>query len=235
MRLSRFLAFLAVVILIINVAYFYPRFTGKGVYEPETVNMVEVIDGDTFKTEESDVRLLCINTPEKNKPYYQEAKDFLLQFQGGEVQILRDKEDLDKYNRKLRFVFLGKRFINKELVEKGLATVYMCEGTPYDSDIKESEDNAREKQVGLWKKSTSNCSNCIELVELNATAEYFILKNKCSYSCEFEAKDEANHFFQITLEAKEQKKIESKEKVWNDDGDRLFLRDEQGLILYYKY
>jgi micrococcal nuclease len=235
MKLARFLAFLAVIIIVINAAYFYPKFTGKGIYEPETVNLVEVIDGDTFKIEESDVRLLCINAPEKNKPYYQEAKNFLLQFEGKEVQILRDKENLDKYSRKLRFVFLGKRFINKEIVEKGLATVYMCEGTPYDSDIKEAEDNARNKEEGLWKKSESKCGSCIELVELNATAEYFILKNNCNYECEFEAKDEANHFFQITLSANEKKTIESKEKVWNDDGDRLFLRDEQGLILYYRY
>lgn len=235
MKIARFLAFLAIIILIINLAYFYPRVTGKGFYEAEEVKITEVLDGDTFKTEQGSVRLLCINTPEKNKPYYEEAKAFLSELEGKEVQILRDREDEDRYSRKLRFVFDKERFVNRELIKNGLAHLYLCQGTRYYSDLLEAEEKARQEEKGIWKKSDGKCRDCFELVELNAEKEYFTLRNTCSYECEGEVKDEANHFFEIRLEAGEEKTTESRGKVWNDAGDRLFLRDEQGLLLYYYY
>jgi len=235
MKIKRILAFIAVVIIVINLAYFYPRLTGKGAYEAETVSMTRVIDGDTFETETSDVRLLCINTPEKNKPFYNEAKVKLSEFEGEEVQILRDKDDEDQYNRKLRFVFYGNRFINKEILEEGLATLYMCEGLRYEADMKKAEQTAGEKGKGIWKKSTSRCAYCLELVKLEPVLEYFILKNKCDFKCEAEAKDEGNHFFDISIEGGKEKVFNSNGKVWNDDGDRLFVRDNDGLLVYYEY
>ena len=40
------------------------------------------------------------------------------------------------------------------------------------------------------------------------------LKNNCNFSCEdLEAKDEANHFFEISLNSGEQKIISSKGKI----------------------
>jgi micrococcal nuclease len=235
MKPARFFAFLAIIILITNLAYFYPGITGKGIYEAEMMYVKEVLDGDTFKTESESVRLLCINAPEKNKPYYEEARSFISEFQGKEVQALRDREESDRYERKLRFVFLGDRFINKELVENGLAHLYLCEGTRYYSDLLDAEKKAREKEEGMWKKSASKCADCIELLELNAEEEYFTLRNNCNYKCEGEGKDEANHFFEIILEAGEEKIIESKGRIWNNDGDRLFIRDSEGLLFYYEY
>jgi len=221
-------------ILIVNLAYFYPRITGEGFYEPETIVVEEVLDGDTFKTENVSVRLLCLNTPEKNKPFYEQAKALLGKYEGEEVQVLRDKENEDRYNRKLRFVFSGKVFVNKELVERGLSHLYLCEGTYYYSDLKKAEEKARENELGIWKKSTSKCAGCLELLDLDPEAEFFTIKNNCKYECEGEVKDEANHFFEIKLKGGEEKTIES-DRIWNDDGDRLFLRDEQGLLLYYSY
>jgi len=235
MKIKRILAFIAVIIIIVNLAYYYPTLTGKGAYSPETVNMVRAIDGDTFEIESGDIRLLCINTPEKNKPFYSEAKTKLAEFEGKEVQILRDKDDEDQYNRKLRFVFYGNRFIDKELLEEGLASLYMCEGLRYEADLKKAEEQARAQGKGIWKKSTSKCADCLELVKLEPVLEYFILKNKCSFECSAEAKDEGNHFFDIAIEGGKEKVFESKGKVWNDDGDRLFVRDEQGLLVYYEY
>lgn len=234
MKLGRILGFVAVIILIVNLAYFYPRITGKGFYEPETIVIGEVLDGDTFKSEKATVRLLCLNTPEKNKQFYEEAKLFLKEYEGKEIQILRDKDDEDKYRRKLRFAFLGNEFINKEIVEKGLAHLYLCEGTRYYSDLKAAEEKAMENGLGIWKKSKSKCSGCLELLELDAEAEFFTIKNNCNYECEGEVKDEANHFFPISVQGKEEKVTESK-NIWNDNGDRFFLRDEQGLLIYYKY
>ena len=50
-----------------------------------------------------------------------------------------------------------------------------------------------------------------------------------------EGKDEANHFFNIILKGREEKVIRSEGNIWNNDVDSLFLRDENGLLLYYHY
>ncbi len=235
MKIKRILAFIAVIIIVVNLAYYYPTLTGKGLYNAETITVTRAIDGDTFETEAGDVRLLCINTPEKNKPFYAEAKTKLAEFEGEDVQILRDKDDKDQYNRKLRFVFYKNRFIDKELLEEGLASLYMCEGLRYEADLKKAEEKAMGQGKGIWKKSTSKCADCFELVKLEPVLEYFILKNKCSFVCEAEAKDEGNHFFDIEIEGGKEKVFESNGKIWNDNGDRLFVRDNSGLLVYYKY
>jgi micrococcal nuclease len=237
MKTSRLLIFLAIIIILIDLAYFYPRLTGQVVkYKTEPAIVTKVLDGDTIEIDnQTRVRLLCINTPEKGKPFYDQAKDFLEQLENQEIEILRDKEDRDRYNRSLRFIFYKDQLINKKILEKGLAHVYLCEGLIFERELEKAEKEARENEEGLWKKSTSKCRNCIDLLELDPVEEFFILKNNCNYPCSFEAKDEANHFFDIDMEAGEQKTIKSKGKVWNNAGDRLFLRDEKGVLFYYLY
>lgn len=239
MEIKRIFIFLIVLLLIVDLAYFYPRITGKGVYEWESVNVTRVLDGDTLEVNagliSEKIRLICINAPEKKRPLYEEAKVVLSELEGKEIQILRDKEDEDKYDRKLRYVSYKGKLVNKEILEEGLATVYMCEGLKYEKELKEAEERAMEQEKGAWKKSTGKCANCILLKELNAEEEYFIIENICNFSCSFEAKDEANHFFDISLNSFEEKTIKSETNVWNNDEDSLFLRDDKGLLLYYHY
>jgi len=236
MKVKRLLVFLIVIIFLINLAYFYPKLTGKGVYGVEIVNITKIIDGDTVEAGIDKVRLLCINTPEKGKPFCEEAENKLVELQGREAGVLRDKTDEDRYNRKLRYIFYQGRFINKEILEQGLAHIYLCEGLKYEKELRKAEETARKAGMGIWRKSRGKCRDCIELIELNAEEEYFILKNKCRFPClNLEVKDEARHFFDINMAAKEEKKIESKGKIWNDGGDSLFLRDNSGLLLYFHY
>lgn len=235
MKIKRLLIFVIVLIILIDLAYFYPRLTGKGVYEIEIVNITKVVDGDTFEADSEKIRLLCINAPEKNHAFYDEARAKLIELKGKEVAILRDKTNKDRYERKLRYVFYKNRFINKEILEQGLSHLYMCGNLRYEKDLRKVEEKARKQEKGLWKKSTSKCSECIILKELNPKEEYFILENTCNFACTLEAKDEANHFFDIKIGVGEEKTIKSKGKVWNDAGDSLFLRDESGLLLYYHY
>ena len=237
MKTARFLVFLAIIILLIDLAYFYPRLTGEVVrYELEPALVTKILDGDTIEiNNQTRVRLLCINTPEKKKPFYDEARTFLEKLENKKIEILRDKEDTDRYNRSLRYVFYENQLVNQELLERGLAHVYLCGGLRFEKVLEEAEQIARQEEKGLWKKSSGKCSGCIELLELNAEEEFFTLKNTCSFTCKLEAKDEANHFFKIDLLAGEEKRIESKGRVWNDAGDRLFLRDEEGLVLYHSY
>ena len=49
-------------------------------------------------------------------------------------------------------------------------------------------------------------------------------------------KDNANHFFKLDdLDSGKNKKYESK-NIWNNDGDRLFMYDDEGkLVIFYEY
>jgi len=233
MNKTRVLLFLAIIILLVDLAYFYPQLTGQAV-KLEIVNLTDVIDGDTIAiNNESRVRLLCINTPERGKRGYDEAREFLEKLEGEDIGILKGKYDEDKYNRKLRYLFYGNKFLNKEILNLGLGNLYMCEGK-YSKELEKAEESARKNELGIWEKSTT-CGGCIKLLELNATEEFFILRNSCSFTCELLGKDEANHFFNIQIKKGEDKTINSKGRVWNNDGDSLFLWDDEGLVLYYSY
>lgn len=87
-----------------------------------------VVDGDTLKLKLPDgtterVRLLGVNTPEKGEMGYEAATAFLQELlaQGGQIRLVPDLVDRDPYGRLLRYVWVGDRMVNLELVEKGLA------------------------------------------------------------------------------------------------------------------
>lgn len=66
MRIKRILVFLIVLIILIDLAYFYPKLTGKATvaYKIEIANVTRVIDGDTIGTSIGEIRLLGINNKE---------------------------------------------------------------------------------------------------------------------------------------------------------------------------
>ncbi|MDP3027554.1 MAG: thermonuclease family protein [Nanoarchaeota archaeon] len=245
MKLKRLLAFLIVIALLALLSVYYPKLTGESIkeneYEKETIFVSRVIDGDTFEDDSGQsYRLLGINTPEKKMPYYQEAKDFLRQIENKTVDILRDNEDEDKYNRKLRYIFYEDRLLNVEILQEGLATSFMLEGLKYESKLRNAETYAKNNGVKLWEKSGDECSSCIKLLELNYTDEFFIINNNCNFDCDLNSwiiKDDANHIFKLdNLNAGEEKRYDSEIKIWNDEGDRFFMRDEIGrLVVFYEY
>ncbi len=245
MKLNRILIFILVIIFLGLLSVYYPKLTGESIkeneYEKETIFAARVIDGDTFEDDSGQsYRLLGINTPEKKMPYYQEAKDFLKQIENKTIDILRDNEDEDKYNRKLRYVFYENRLLNAEILQEGLATSFMLESLKYEDKLRQAETYAKDNGIRLWEKSYDECSNCIKLVDLNYTDEFFIINNDCNLDCDLNGwiiKDDANHFFKLdNLNAGEKRRYDSEIKIWNDEGDRFFMRDEEGkLVVFYEY
>lgn len=67
------------------------------------------------------------------------------------VRLEKDITDRDKYNRLLRYVYVGDTFVNLELVKQGFAYSYS-----YPPDIKyqeqfvKAQQEAREAKRGLW-------------------------------------------------------------------------------------
>jgi len=248
MKFKKLIIFILIIFLLALLSIYYPELTGEVVSEPEIEYELEpafvtrVIDGDTVETDIGEIRLLGINTPERGKAYYQEAKDFLKQIENQSVEVLRDKEDEDKYSRKLRYVFYNNMLINTEILQQGLGTSFMIEdlNDKYKNKLVSAEEFARKQGIILWEKSSHECALCIELVELNSEEEFFVLKNICSLDCNLDGwsvKDNANHFFKLNdLHTGEEERYNSKGNIWNNDGDRFFMRDDEGnLVIFWEY
>lgn len=243
MKLLKILLYLFIIINFILIGFLFSQHTGKVIYDIEKANITRVIDGDTIETDLGKVRLLGINTPEKNKKGYEEAKIYLQQFEGKEVDLIRTKENKDKYGRLLRYVFYYGKNINLEIVESGLGHLYIYDKDDFSEKLKKSEEIARKKEIGIWEKSEDKCSGCIKLVELNHIdpGEYVLLENICNFNCDLDRwtiKDDATHLTVLDFEikSKEKKKIDYEGRVWNDVGDTLYLRDNSGLlVIFYRY
>ena len=189
-----------------------------------------VIDGDTLELENGlRVRLLGINTPEKNQNYYEEAKQFLKNLaENKTIKIIW--QDTDKYGRILAYIFC-KNLLNREILERGFANLYYYEKDKYYKEMKKAEELARKNEKGIWKRSQDY--RCLKLLELKyKEPEQIILENSCP-KINIILKDDATHIYQEEIPSGIWKKNFS--HIWNDEGDSLFIWDDSGLLIFYRY
>src|SRR3989338_2253096 len=123
-----------------------------------TYAVLKVIDGDTFYIDqETRVRLLGIDAPEKGACYYKESSQALKDLiEGQRVKLEKDITDKDIYGRLLRYAILvvdggDNILINDYLVSHGFA---FAERIPPDKHYREllisGEEDARREKTGLW-------------------------------------------------------------------------------------
>jgi micrococcal nuclease len=121
--------------------------------------ITRVIDGDTLEiTGGEKVRYIGIDTPEivdSRKPvqcFGKEASDKNKELVTGKtVRLERDTIDRDRYNRLLRYVYVGDNFINLELVKQGFARSYFYPpDIKYQDQILQAEQEAKKTKIGLW-------------------------------------------------------------------------------------
>jgi len=132
--------------------------------------VVDVIDGDTIvaltdRGQRETIRYLLIDTPELHHPNRgreelgEEAKGFNASLVlNNKVRIELDKQERDKYDRLLAYVWVdtsqGERMVNEALVEEGLALPYIIPPNgKYLNAIMEATKRARSRNVGLWKRA----------------------------------------------------------------------------------
>jgi len=128
--------------------------------------VIKVFDGDTFlvriQGQEEQVRLREIDAPEVThrkkvgqEPWGRRAGEFARSLVGGKTVVLEIEEgdERDKYQRLLAYVFLGQKFINREMISSGNAFFF---GGSYRgkraAELQEAEERAREKGLGVWDK-----------------------------------------------------------------------------------
>lgn len=139
-----------------NTVYSIPKNVRKGV-------VVDPIDGDTVKVkfENGDIesiRILLINTPEKNEKFGPEASNFAYkELNNKTVYIEPDVEGRDKYDRLLGYVWYEKngelKLYNKEIILASLAKVaYIYESRKHLDILNEAEESIKYNELNIWEK-----------------------------------------------------------------------------------
>ena len=122
----------------------------------QTARVVEVTDGDTLVVEvegrAEDVRLIGINTPERDECFFAEATDALTDLvDSEEVRLVADQTDQDEFGRLLRYVFVGEAFVNEAMVRDGFAQAYRYEPDVARADeLDAAQAEAEAAGRGLW-------------------------------------------------------------------------------------
>lgn len=239
--------------------YFFSKPAEKGI--ESTVS--RIVDGDTVELANGDVvRLIGIDAPEKTQPYYKEIMDELRKLEGKTIRMEKDKTNKDRYGRYLRYVFLDDHFVNLELLQGGLAYVYIVSpDKKYEREFLEAESVARANEAGIWAKS--DYSECVELETFHYNAkgddtknlqdEFFVIKNFCGNEIlagGWSVRNTYNSFPlpEFSLGSKSKLKIATgggksnageiflslEKPIWNNKGDTLYLRDEAGRMILSK-
>lgn len=234
--------------------------------ETQDYNMtvVEILDGDTFDLGNGErVRIIGINTPEKGRPFSDEATDALSEMiMGKEVTLVNDSknDDVDTNGRLLRHVYVDGTSVNYEMIRMGMAFWYpYSSGTDMDESYQEAQEAAANDHTGLWTESQYNIT--IDYIEYDpdgseVDGEYLIITNHDNYNINMEGwylQDEAArtaYKFNYTLETNTSVIIYTGsgednqttlfwgwyQGIWNNGGDMAILQDENGLMVdYYRY
>ena len=120
----------------------------------DTFICTAVIDGDTFKLETGEtVRLIGIDAPELSQPGGEKSHEYLahLVLNKG-ITLEKGHEDRDKYNRLLRFVYIGNTCINEEMIKQGYAEARYLPDSIREHYI-QLEIEAEIAKAGLWSAS----------------------------------------------------------------------------------
>jgi micrococcal nuclease len=127
-----------------------------------TALVTRVVDGDTIEVElpggEEDVRYIGVDTPETVKPgapvdcFGPQASSFNHRLvERRRVRLVFGEEQRDQYGRLLAYVYLGDRFVNAELVRRGLArTLTIPPNDRFAERLKRLEIAAARDGRGLW-------------------------------------------------------------------------------------
>jgi micrococcal nuclease len=119
-------------------------------------DVAHVIDGDTLVVRcgarEERVRMLQIDTPEREQPLYAEASAALAaRVDGRRVELELGPEQRDDHGRLLAYVFANGENVNLAMIRDGFSPYFDRYGAgAYPRELAEAERAARTAGVGIW-------------------------------------------------------------------------------------
>lgn len=159
--------------------------------EPQRAKVVAIVDGDTIRVEMDGivypVRYIGIDTPESTtqvEPFGKESSQKNTELVSGQdVTLYRDTSETDQFDRLLRFVFVGDKFINYEMVKQGYAKAFRYPPDTACADLfQQAETEASALGVGMWMAqatfAASSPAETLVITFVNKDAEYVDIQNK---------------------------------------------------------
>ncbi len=230
----------------------------------QVVNVVD--GDSLILEDSSNIRLLGINAPEEGYFFYDQSKTRLESLVlRKNVRLESDFEDKDSFGRLLRYVFVDDVCVNIQLVKDGMAHTFMESGLRYENKLLDAEYYVKLHGLGIWTED-SVYIDAISIVEFHYNAEgnddenlndeYIVLSNigdvpiNMTGWCITDASSNLFVFPFFVLAPEHYVAIhsgsgtvtmdslywDSKQGVWNNKGDKFFLRNTEGaLILFYEY
>lgn len=165
-------------IIVALIILFFP----VNILAKEQVAFSKCVDGDTAKlkinNKEYIFRFLAVDTPETKhpkkgvEPYGKEASKYTCNSLKTATKIEIEYDDNstkeDKYGRRLAWIFIDGKLLQKQLISKGYAKVaYLYGNYKYTNDLKKSEINAKNNKLGIWsndKKEANNNSTVTDML-----------------------------------------------------------------------
>jgi micrococcal nuclease len=133
------------------------------------VEVVSVTDGDTIRVLMPDgtnepVRLIGIDAPEDGSLLDQEATDYLEELVlGKDVRMVVDVSDRDRFDRLLRYIYVGDLFVNEEMVRAGLAIAKRYKpDIAMASVLEAAQERAEQGALGLFSVVTTTAGTTHE-------------------------------------------------------------------------
>ena len=131
-------------------------------WRSEYARVKRVIDGDTIVLHDGRrVRYIGMDAPELRSRKRKRAQAYAnlararnrQLVEGKRVRLVRDQRDTDRYNRLLRYVYVGTIHVNALLVKEGLARpLRVAPNTQHAPHFVQAEKYARRHRRGLWKR-----------------------------------------------------------------------------------
>lgn len=138
----------------------YSRVKSHLVFDKKFSGKALVIDGDSIRVGEKEVRLFGVDAPEYKQNCFDQNQE---EYPCGKIsfQFLRKLvasknvecvyAEKDKYDRYLGKCWLGEVSINEEIIKNGMAVIYNF--TESDEKMDQLEAQAKEQKLGIWRGS----------------------------------------------------------------------------------
>ncbi|HLC31077.1 MAG TPA: thermonuclease family protein [Candidatus Nanoarchaeia archaeon] len=230
------LSLLVTIIIAINLSLLLPSSIQR-----ETTSIERSIDGDTLELADGRIiRLVNINTPEKNTPGYKEATQFLVNYEHTQVEI--EITALDKYNRYLGRIY-APDYINLQIIKEGLGNTFLVAESEL-KEFKKAEESAIKNEKGVWKHSPyydcidSDIDEKREKVTLTVTCPELIKK---TVTLKDESRKQEKIILseeKLTINTHKGKNTQGElflgltDSLWNDDRDTLYIFDDNYQLIH---